>query len=393
MTREEVSKEVISLEGHNFLLELATGTGKSKIAIDKLKSLYDGKNNKVLIVVPRNLLKGSWKDELKKWWKDCPLDITYSTYMSYPKHAGEWWAIIYDECHHISERCQSYVRSFKAEYSILCSATVKKKQRKTFNRLFNPLVTYRKDLREVIESNILPDPTVYLIPLKLSTHGNTELIMKNKSAKGKPIKCTWSQRWNFMKQKKSPVYIECTEWQYYNDMESLISFYKKKAMAGSKIAENMWLHACGMRLRWLSNKKIGYLFKILSHLRNYRTLTFCNNIEQTELLGSYCINSKNKKSDEYKRLFNEGRIDHITACDMLNEGANLVNCQVGIYANLNNSDIIIKQRMGRLLRHPNPVIVIPYFINTRDEDLVNKMKENYNPELIKVIYDINDIEI
>jgi superfamily II DNA or RNA helicase len=78
---------------------------------------------------------------------------------------------------------------------------------------------------------------------------------------------------------------------------------------------------------------------------------------------------------------------------MLDEGINLANCRVGIYANLNSSDRIIVQRLGRLLRHPEPIIVIPYYRNTRDEEIVKKMCENYNSELIKTITNINEIKL
>ena len=37
MTREGILKEILSLEGNNWLLELATGTGKSRIALEKVK--------------------------------------------------------------------------------------------------------------------------------------------------------------------------------------------------------------------------------------------------------------------------------------------------------------------------------------------------------------------
>ena len=72
---------------------------------------------------------------------------------------------------------------------------------------------------------------------------------------------------------------------------------------------------------------------------------------------------------------------------------NLVNCQVGISANLNSSETIVKQRMGRLLRHKNPVLIVPYFVGTRDEELVGKMLENYNPKLVTVINDYKEIKI
>ena len=64
---------------------------------------------------------------------------------------------------------------------------------------------------------------------------------------------------------------------------------------------------------------------------------------------------------------------------------NLIDCQVGIYASLNSSDTMIKQKLGRLLRHPNPVLIIPYYNNTREEEIIEKMLEDYNPELVTVV--------
>lgn len=68
---------------------------------------------------------------------------------------------------------------------------------------------------------------------------------------------------------------------------------------------------------------------------------------------------------------------------MLNEGMNLVDCKVGIYANLSSSELIIKQRLGRILRHRKPLIIIPFWKNTREEEVVTKMLQDYNPTLVK----------
>lgn len=70
---------------------------------------------------------------------------------------------------------------------------------------------------------------------------------------------------------------------------------------------------------------------------------------------------------------------------------NLVNCRVGVYAVLNSSERMIKQKLGRLLRHPNPIIIIPFYKNTRDEEIVNKMLEDYNQELVNTITDLKDL--
>ena len=38
----------------------------------------------------------------------------------------------------------------------------------------------------------------------------------------------------------------------------------------------------------------------------------------------------------------------------------------------------------RLLRHKNPYIIVPYYRNTRDEEIVTKMFEGYEVNKIKV---------
>lgn len=391
MTREDILKEILSLEGNNWLLELATGTGKSRLALEKVKSL-GGKT--LLLVVNRNVHKQNWADEIKKWWSNCDMEITMTTYVSLPKYAGKYDCAIFDECHHLSERCREALCSFDIKHSVLLSATVSAKLKDELVEIFDDLVSYKKDLRDVIEDNILPDPKVYLIPLKLRTDLPTESIWKNPKAKGRVIETSWAMRWSYMKQKTNPVRIYCTQKQYITDLDNQIDYWKNRYFrTRSSIAKNKWLRLCSDRLKWLSDKKTPYVQLFLLHFKNCRTLIFCNNIEQTEMLGEYCINSKNKDSVNNLKLFNEHKIDHITACNMLNEGMNLVDCQVGIYANLNSSDTIIKQRMGRLLRHKNPVLVVPYFKGTREEELVNNMLENYNPKLVSVIDDYKKINI
>ena len=391
MTREDILKEILELKGTNWLLELATGTGKSRLAIEKIKDL---KAKTLLLVVNRNVHKQNWANEFKKWWSKCNLKITMTTYVSLPKYAGKYDCAIFDECHHLSERCREALCYFDIQHSILLSATVGNKLKDELVEVFDDLTLYKKSLRNIIDDNILPDPKVYILPLSLRTDLPTESIWKNPKAKGKLIETSWAMRWSFMKQKTNPVRIYCTQRQYITELDNQIEYWKKRYLRSrSEIAKNKWLRLCGDRLKWLSDKKIPYVQQILLHLGERRTLIFCNSIEQTEMLGEYCINSKNKKSIEYLEAFNKGEIDHITTCNMLNEGMNLVNCQVGIYANLNGSNTIVLQRMGRLLRHKNPVLIVPYFVGTREEELINKMLENYNPKLVTIINNYKKIKI
>ena len=90
-------------------------------------------------------------------------------------------------------------------------------------------------------------------------------------------------------------------------------------------------------------------------------------------------------------MFNNNKIKHITACNILNEGVNLTNCRIGIFCNLNSSEIVVKQRVGRILRHKSPIIIIPYFRDTREEELIEKMIEGYSADSIETISNINEI--
>lgn len=73
--------------------------------------------------------------------------------------------------------------------------------------------------------------------------------------------------------------------------------------------------------------------------------------------------------------------------------ANLTDCQYGIFAMLNSSERMVIQKLGRLLRHKEPVIVIPYYVGTRDEELTRKIIEGYDNNNIKTINYVENLKL
>ena len=69
MTREQVLEDIKTIPNKNILLTFPTGFGKSRNAIERVKHLSRN-NNTLLIVVPRNVLKVNWTEEINKWWKN-----------------------------------------------------------------------------------------------------------------------------------------------------------------------------------------------------------------------------------------------------------------------------------------------------------------------------------
>ena len=45
----------------------------------------------------------------------------------------------------------------------------------------------------------------------------------------------------------------------------------------------------------------------------------------------------------------------------------------------------------RSMRHKSPVIIVPYYENTREQEIVEKMFEGYKQEFIKTIKNIQEI--
>ena len=394
MNREDAREEILRLTNKAILLELPTGYGKSLIGMDLC--LRDNPHS-ILIVVPRIVLIQNWKDEFKKWGNDEYLDrVTFSTYAGLhkvPDIRGHFNCVILDEAHHVTPRVQDLLTYITYDNIIMLSATVKRDLKYDLKGMFPDLYCYKVNMKEAIEDEVLPDPMVYLLPLTLDSKYNSEKIVEHSSGKIS-VTCSYKDRWNYLRNKNIKLTIECTQLQKSVEMNNEINFWKDKYMrTRNEIFKNRWLHLAGQRLKWLSNLKNPIVLSLLTLFRNERVLTFCNSIDQTIELGRNCINSKNKDAVKVLESFNKGEIRHITACNMLNEGMNLSNCRIGIYANLNSSEIIIKQRLGRILRHKNPVIVIPFYKGTREEELVAKMLEDYNPQLIHTVENITDIKI
>lgn len=395
MTQEKVRDEILQVENPNILCELPTSFGKTRVALELMKKRLPlsklAASPSILIVIPRLVLIDNWKDEFKKWGVENYLPyVTFVTYVSFPKMAGTWNMVIFDEVHHLSARCREASESFIMKNCIMLSATVGRDMKKELSFLFNNLYIYKVSTKQAIQEEILPDPRVYLIPMSLDRVYKTWEIIKNKSQKIE-LRIPYVDRWKYSGIKNRKIIITCTQRQYYDDMSATIARYKKKSF--SETFKNLFLRKSGERLKWLSSQKSAYVRVILNYVENQRTLTFCSGIAQTEELGKYCVNSKNKASEENLRKFNSGEINHITACNMLDEGVNLTNCRVGIYAALNSSERMIKQKLGRLLRHPDPVIIIPYFRGTRDQELVDKMLEDYNPELVTTITNLTELKL
>lgn len=379
MTREEIHDLALSKVDMTkyMILELITGFGKSKLAIDLINHICDRvfRNDEcpttILILVAKTVHKQTWKDEIEKWGGIKSDYITIECYESLKNYKDSYFdVVVADEMQHLSEARIDVLETIHINESFIgLSATIKRDMRDYFIHSHKAEVI-KCGLKEAVEDEVLPEPTVYLLPLTLDNS-----IYKYRT-------------------KRFGKEVTTTQKGYYDSVSSLIEWYKNKYFnSRNERMKNLWLSTAGKRLKWCAEQKKALVLSLLDKFRNYKTLTFCSSIEQSERLGKYNITSKNKASVKNLEMFNLNKIKHITACNILNEGVNLTNCRIGIFCNLNSSEIVVKQRVGRILRHKSPIIIIPYFKDTREEELVQKMIEEYSEDSIISVDSINDIKL
>ena len=398
MTREEIYQQCVEkiAKTNCLLLESATGTGKSAISIRLVNYLlaslwYRNKEEvNILLLVAKRVHKQTWKEEIEKWGginhPTAHINICMECYESLKNHCRERWDIVLaDEVHHIgSEVRLDLLKTVRFGYFIGLSATIPVKLKQLFRYRYHADVV-SCDIIEAINDDILPEPQILLFPLMLDNRKPTETWEFFKEAPGPVVHAEYREIRKYKYNRKVHSIISMTQKQKCMEFDALIDFFKRNNR------DKAMLYMAGKRLEFLAYCKNQIVSDILMKLDKKRTITFCKTIEQAETVGEYCIHSQNAKADDIYEKFNKKKINHITAVNILNENANLVDCKYAVFCNLSSSERIYLQRIGRSLRHKSPVIILPYFQGTREQEVVEKMTEGFNKDYIKTIHSIQEI--
>lgn len=141
------------------------------------------------------------------------------------------------------------------------------------------------------------------------------------------------------------------------------------------------------RKRFLANLKTEIVKNLINKIKDKRYICFTGSIEQANYLSKNVnvIHSQVKDSDSIINSFNNGNINHLYVVDMLREGQNLNNVEVGIIVQLDGEIGRFIQKSGRIMRAKNPEIFVLYFKNSRDEGYLENLKNEINKDYIRVI--------
>lgn len=383
MTREELTELAISkfTENKRILLEFCTGTGKSKISIE----MYNTIGGKCLIVVPERAHFANWKADIAKHgFSQILPNMTFICYASIHKYIGKKYdVIILDETHHaLSNRRINAIKRIEYKKTIMLTATITEKEKKLLTSNLGSIEVFKYSLSDAINSDILPQPKIHLMPLELDSFNKSQEIVISRGLKGcqKQVTCDYEDNWRkYIKMYKDiNLSLKCTELEKYSYLCSQIDYYQTAYYKENSIIKyNRWMQMASERKRFIASLKTPHVKKFITTY-NSRYLCFSGSIKQCdELGGKGCIiHSKISNPDKIIERFNAKKINTLFAVDMLREGMNLVEANA-IIIQLDSKSRSAIQMCGRALRHDNPVIHIFYYKDTQDEVYLNNSLQEF----------------
>lgn len=368
---QDEAEEAWNRAGRRGAILIATGVGKTKIAINIIGKLIQSHLlTQTVISVPTEKLRDEgWRDEFIKWNYHTLIDSVsiYKTCYASLNRIKNWTInlTILDEGHNITEENSEYFNNNEINDILVLTATRPTDQRKIdiFRKLgIQPV--YELKLDEAVKLGIVApyDITVIEIPLN-----ETE----------KYIKVT----------KKATILK--TEKEAYN-------YYTRMTI----VSKNPFSRINRMRFIYDCNSK-GYAAKRLLDYKipkDLRKIIFCGSKAQAISISPYRFFSKptikpnevvkdSQKYAQYKYLmdnyqgsdslnkFVSGEIDEIACVTALNEGHNLGQIDIALVVQLNSKQLHTIQRIGRILRyyvgHVGKIIIL-VLKNTIDEEWCEK---------------------
>ena len=395
MTREDIQIRALQeLKQHKrLILQWGTGVGKGYFGVYALSQLLP---EKVLLLVAETAHKKNWKEEFKnQGFGELYDKITVECYASIKKYEDTSWdMIILDEFHHTGSSLRmAILKTIKAPMILCLSATVKRDLIDQLNSIFGVFRVNTISLQNAIYQEWLPEPKIKLIPLTLNSKDVTETFVETwgKAKDRIQLSCPMSSYWTIKRNKKKfpavELTVSCTQLQKYVRICDNFEYYRKLYMSThSEAIKNQWLQWGSKRKSYLGSLKTEITKQLLEKIKKKRFICFCTNIEQVkDLGGTTAIHSQNNNNDEIIQKFNNKEINSLFAVNMLKEGQNLEDIQVGIIVQLDGNERDCIQKIGRIMRAKHPEIYILYYKNTRDEEFLKNAVENMNKKYIKEV--------
>lgn len=355
------------------LLNWGTEVGKSRVAVKAMQMILAANPDATfLLMVQETTHKINWKNEFTDALGQAATEAilartTMDCYASLKKHENtDWDLIIFDEGHHLrSPKRMNVIKTMKARRVLILTATAKdnndgEEMLSVLEHTFGHFDTMSFCLQEGIDSSILGEPRIHLVPVVLDDDRSDK----------------YDSLTQYQEKKKN---------EYYKRRFELNLEHNDPDNDETSNMKSQWLFAGNKRKRFLGNAKTAIARKLISGpLKNKRFICFCASVDQIGWLNGsnyVCGHLTAKQNNEAIRNFNDGTKDHLFAMGMLQEGQNLKNIECGLIIQLDSKQRPFVQKFGRVMRAKNPELYIIYFVDTQDEkyleNAISEIKKEY----------------
>lgn len=382
------ANQAIDMAGGFALIAMATGTGKSKIAVDRVVSMfnnyYGDMNNmfnrppKILLVVPTEKLRDvGWREEFLKWQQASVWAFVKPIcYASLDSIENETWdLVILDECHNITENNAVFFKNNIVESCVALTATPPNnvvKNTLLANILHKQVVrnydkwslppTYEITLDEAVKLGLVAPYDITIVTMPLD---DVDKYIKSGS-KEKPFYQTEKQKHDYL---CKSVMFGANKLARINRMQFVYNL-KSKTLAAQRILE----HKIPKDLRTIifagskdqANQVCEYRYYSKptkpKRLSEEDRKNFQKVVKYNTAVVNYSLALKEYQSDVSLNKFLNEEIDRLACCEALNEGHNIPNVDIAFIIQLNSNSLDLIQRLGRIIRfrpgHLGKVIIL-----------------------------------
>lgn len=358
------------------VLEIATGVGKTKIAILAIEDVVEKyPDAKILIIVPRELIRDKvFPEDFKKFGKEhllknCTIECIQTVYKW---ENTSWTFVVVDELHNVLPKIGEAYEYFKFF------------ENNTFNYFLGLSATIDPSLK-FFQHKL--GPTVFSYNISQAAKDGVVSAFKFVNY---AIELTEEEKEELKKVQRNYTYYEHLLGGPYEAFDTA-----KRYIAYGEAEQKQWaliFYNCIKKRKSILDKaqnKVKIANAIMNMFPESNGILFSADIAQAgevvkDRTDSVIYHSKLKKKEKdlaIKRIQEDNSIKYISTVKALNEGVSINNLELGIQLSGNSKPKDLIQQTGRVCRYvegKKPIMVRLYVPGTQDEKWLRKAQKDFD---------------
>lgn len=378
VTREEIQQLSVDFANeYNYVwLRFATGLGKARC----LGLIGDKK--KVLCVCQMLIHIQNFKEDLDKFNIDYS-NWTFTTYLSFHKHIGDYDLIGFDEGDSITENTLNILKKFNYKQLVVLTADANISKEYLIKSIIKQ--QWKITFKLAQKWGLIPKAKITCVKVNLTD--KYYKTVRGRKYSEKAYLTHLLDLIEYYKEQISELNLilkKSTEEEKNTNLtkEEKEEFQKKHSKLKEKFefTKIKMFRVGGERKRLFNDAKFSRVKEIWEE-HKHRSITFVGSIKETAYFP-HVIHSKNKNNQELIDKFNSEEIDSLATVNILVRGQNIKSLKYGILGTFTSDGIMLLQSLGRLYRGKMPEIFILYVSDSKNEEDLQRFIKKHQLEVI-----------